>query len=274
MLRTVRCVVALVAATVAARVAADEPHPLAEKERKELAAKLDAAIAETTERLGRDPRNVDLHSRRGDAHFFRGDFANSVADYDRMVELNPELDASHWRRGIAFFYAGRYDDAARQFERYHTFDDVDRENGIWRYLSQVKADGLEKARAGLLKYRKDDREPFPAVYQLFAGKITPDDILQQIGQAEIGEAERSKRLFYAQLYIGLNHAIEDRPDKARPHLREAVANTWARRAGYGPNYMWHVGRLHYERLRARTPPAGAAPTAEPGFGGVSSGGPR
>lgn len=227
----------------------EEAHPLSTREREQLAQKLDVTIADTTKRLRQDPRNVDLHSRRGDAYFFRGDFAKAVADYDRMVELNLELDASHWRRGIALFYAGRYDQAARQFERYHTFDDVDRENGIWRYLSQVKADGIEKARAGLLKYRKDDREPFPAVYQLFAGKMTPEEILKQIDAAEIGEDERGKRLFYARLYIGLNHAVEDRPDEALPHLREAVANTWAPRAGYGPNYMWHVGRLHYERLR-------------------------
>lgn len=227
----------------------DEAHPLSSQERKEFAAKLASTIAETTAGLAEDARSVDLYSRRGDAYFFRGEFAKAVADYDKMVELNPAVDASHWRRGIALFYAGRHDAAARQFERYHTFDDVDRENGIWRYLSQVKADGREKARAGLLKYRKDDREPFPAVYQLFAGKIAPEDILRQIDQAEIGETERGKRQFYARLYIGLNHAVEDEPDKALPHLCEAVANTWPRQAGYGPNYMWHVARLHYERLR-------------------------
>ena len=227
---------------------AADSHPLPLEGREALLRDFESVIARTTERVRADKANVDLYSRRGDAYFFRGEFAKAVTDYDRMVELKPGLDASHWRRGIALFYARRFEDAARQFERYHSFDDVDRENGIWRYLSQVKADGREHARAGLLKYKKDDREPFPAVYQLFAGKITPEEILRQIDSADVDKMEREKRLFYAHLYVGLNHAVEGRSDAALPHLRKAVANSWAPGAGYGPSYMWQVARLHYEQL--------------------------
>jgi lipoprotein NlpI len=194
------------------------------------------------------PDDVELYSQRGDVHFFLGEFDDAVADYDRMVELQPELDASHWRRGIAYFYAGQYEQAAGQFERYHTFDNVDRENGIWRFLSQVKAYGLEEAREGLLKYDKDDREPFPDVYRLFAGAITPGEILQHIAEASISESERDKRLFYAELYIGLNYAVEDKPDEARPHLQAAARNQWGESAGYGPHYMWRVAGLHRDLL--------------------------
>ena len=146
------------------------------------------------------------------------------------------------------FSPGQFKQAAGQFEIYHTFDDVDRENGIWRYLSQVRAYGVPKAREGLLKYKKDDREPFPSVYKLFAGDIKPDQILSQIKSAKITDDEREKRLFYAQLYIGFNELVEDRPKSARRHLREAVANKWGPRGGFGPNWMWHVGRLQYDLL--------------------------
>jgi lipoprotein NlpI len=241
---------------------ADEfaPHPLPERERARLAERYESIVADTTRRLAADPRSVELRSQRGDAHFFLGKFAEAVADYDQMVELNPDLDTSHWRRGIAYFYAGDHAKAARQFEIYHTFDNVDRENGIWRFLSQAKAHGLERAREGLLKYEKDDREPFPAVYRLFAGQTTPEDILKSINTADLDGRERDKRLFYAHLYIGLNHAIEDQSDDARRHLREAVANPWGRDpdAGYGPHYMWHVGRVHYELLMQQTDPSAAA----------------
>ncbi|MGD9853595.1 MAG: hypothetical protein AB7U20_01460 [Planctomycetaceae bacterium] len=204
-------------------------------------ASLDLKIAE-------NPQDVDLFSARGDVLFFLGEFEPAVRDYSRMVELNPALDSSHWRRGIAWFYAGRYADAARQFERYHSFDNVDRENGIWRYLCQVKAHGVEKARAGLLKYEKDDRQPFPDVYRLFAGDVEPEEILRRIATAKVSDEEREKRLFYAHLYIGLWHAVHDRPLQALPHLEQAVQNTWAPRAGYGPRYMWHVGRLQQQLL--------------------------
>ncbi len=206
-------------------------------------------IDDTTAALVKTPDDVNLFSRRADAHFFAAQFTSAVDDYSAMVRLSPEVDASHWRRGIAYFYAGKYEDAAAQFERYHSFDNVDRENGIWRYLSQVKAVGRDKARAGLLKYAKDDREPFPAVYELFAGRITPEAILKDIGAASISNAEREKRLFYAHLYIGLNEFIEGREKPAQEHLDKAVRNTWAPAAGYGPHYMWQVARVHEEILR-------------------------
>lgn len=223
-------------------------HPLSQERRTALRKQFDDAIAELTEAIQDDPENVDHYSRRGDARFFRGEFKKAVADYEKMVELNPKLDASHWRRGIAYFYAGDFRKAARQFEIYHTFDNVDRENGIWRYFSQRKAYGRKRARKELLKYEKDDREPFPAVYKLFEGRMTPEEILSGIRSAEISATEREKRFFYARLYVGLNLALEGKRDAAREQLYHAVANTWAPRAGFGPRYMWHVGRLHYERL--------------------------
>ncbi len=211
-----------------------------------------AVVLSATAAIDKDPKSLRPFSQRGDAYFFLGKFAEAVRDYDQMVTLDPAEDAGHWRRGIAYFYAQRYRDAAGQFERYHTFDNVDRENGIWRYLSQVKAYGRDKAREGLLKYEKDDREPFPAVYELFAGRTTPESILNGIAAAQVSAEEREKRLFYAHLYIGLNAAIEDRPETALVHLRQAVANTWGPKAGYGPHYMWQVARLH-ARLLAEAP---------------------
>ncbi|MCA9067899.1 MAG: hypothetical protein KDA84_03190 [Planctomycetaceae bacterium] len=230
--------------------AGDEP-PFPKKKQKELTAKLNATIAKTTEQIEADPNRVSLYSQRGDARFFAGDFPKAVADYEKMVELNPQIAPSHWRRGIAYFYAKEYKKAANQFEIYHSFDDVDRENGIWRFFSQTKAYDLKKAREGLLKYEKDDREPFPDVYRLFAEQVTPEKILQRIREAKVSDEEREKRYFYAHLYIGLNHALHDRDKPAQEHLAEAIKNEWPQEAGYGPNYMWHVGRVQYDLLIAK-----------------------
>jgi lipoprotein NlpI len=223
--------------------------PLSVDRVAELTKSFQKSLDESTELIQQNPKSLKGYSQRGDAHFFLGQMKEAVADYDRMIDLDENERASHWRRGIALFYAGRYEDAAAQFESYHSFDQIDRENGIWRYLSQHQADGREKARQGLLKYQKDDREPFPAVYKLFAGTMTPDQIMDQISRAEISKSEREKRLFYADLYIGLNHAVEGEVEPARKHLAAATRNTWGPTAGYGPNYMWHVGRLHEALLR-------------------------
>lgn len=240
------CSAAALASTLPLRAAASDAPAFDAQTHQKHVASLTAAITEA-------PQNVELYSQRGDALLFLGRFKEAAADYDRMVELEPARDASHWRRGIALFYAGEHDRAARQFERYHSFDNVDRENGIWRYLCQVKADGIQKAQADLLKYEKDDREPFGDVYRLFAGTLEPEAILARIDQADISDNERQKRRFYANLYIGLWHAVHDRPDQARPFLKAAADNPWPARAGYGPHYMWHVGRLHHDLLTKQDP---------------------
>lgn len=233
-------------------------HPLSRVEQQELKADLQQRLDKAVASLKDDANDQRAVSVRGDANFFLGNFNEAVADYDRMVDLEPRIDRSHWRRGIALFYAGQFDKATAQFERYHSYDNVDRENGIWRYLCQRKSKGLKQARAGLLKYEKDDRQPFPSVYRLFAGKISPDEILKSIAAAKISATERDKRTFYAELYIGLNEVVEDRPKSAESHLTKAVAAKWPRHAGYGPNYMWHVGRVQLELLQKRLKkPAGS-----------------
>ncbi|MFO1041042.1 MAG: hypothetical protein U0941_04605 [Planctomycetaceae bacterium] len=223
--------------------------PLTADQAAELTRTWEKVRVDMTKSIEANPKNLNAISRRGDACFFLGRFDEAVADYDEMNKLDESQANSNWRRGIALFYAGKFKDAAAQFESYHSFDQVDRENGIWRYLSQYKAHGREKAREGLLKYEKDDREPFPSVYKLFAGTMKPAEILERIDAAEISKDEREKRLFYAHLYIGLNYAVEGDAADAQRHLRLATLNKWGPAAGYGPNYMWHVGRLHEELLR-------------------------
>lgn len=206
-------------------------------------------IVKTTAAIELRPTVVTLYSQRADARFFLGEFKLAVVDYKKMVELNPKLDASHWRLGIAYFFTGQYKLAARQFEIYHSYDNVDRENGIWRFYSQLKAYGPDRAREGLLKYKKDDRAPFPLIYQLFSGDITGPEILDEINKAKIAADEREKQLFYAHLYIGLNAAYSGDSKLAIQQLQQSVSNRWGPKAGYGPHYMWQVGRLQLELLQ-------------------------
>jgi lipoprotein NlpI len=254
MIELVRPVFVLVICLFAGLAIADD-RPLSKQQRGAIRQAQELAVKELTARIKEKPKEVGAYSRRGDAYFFLGDFKKAVADYEQEVKLQPKSASSHWRRGIAYFYAGQYKQAARQFEIYHSFDDVDRENGIWRYFSQFRAYGQKKAREGLLKYKKDDREPFPSVYRLFAGETTGKEILAEIKRAQLSnEEEREKRYFYAHLYIGLNHALENRPKLASEQLKLSTQNKWGPKAGYGPNYMWHVGRLHHGLLSKKNQP--------------------
>ena len=224
-----------------------EGHPLSQAEQGTLRRDFEITLKSlpTPDRLADDA--VRVHSRRGDALFFLGRFPEAVEQYKAMVQLDPAQDASHWRLGIALFFADQPKQAVAQFEKYHSFDDVDRENGIWRYLSQYKASDAQTAKKELLRYDKDDREPFPAVYRMFDGTLSPDEALAEI-PADLPATERDKRLFYTELYIGMHMVVQEKPDKARRYLARAVARHWPRTAGYGPNFMWHVGRVQLEAL--------------------------
>ncbi|MGL5098272.1 MAG: tetratricopeptide repeat protein [Planctomycetia bacterium] len=250
--RMSRTAAALVLLTAVGCTAAEAPAadaPLTDADRAKMAAEFEATVARETARLKDRPDAVEAYSERGAALFHLGRFKDSVADFDKMIELEPAQEASHWRRGIALYYAGDFAGGAAQFQKYHSFDDVDRENGIWRFLCQTEAFGLEKARADLLKYKTDDRPPFADVYAMFAGKIEPADVLKRIEAAPLGDTERRKQKFYADLYVGLYLATLKKPAEAQKHLAAATANSWGRSAGGGPGYMWQVARLHDEKLR-------------------------
>ncbi|MEZ6127177.1 MAG: tetratricopeptide repeat protein [Planctomycetaceae bacterium] len=251
-----RSTVCLAVTMFSALLSADERSadtavsPLTASERSALTTSFEAVLQQNPSPAGDDDNAISVHSRRGDALFFLQQFDKAVDEYQAMVKLDPSQDASHWRLGIALFFANQPQEAVAQFEKYHAFDDVDRENGIWRYLSQYKAAGADLAKKELLRYEKDDREPFPAVYQLFDGSLTPEAALATISD-ELPELEKDKRLFYTELYIGMHAVVQGQHDAAEDFLRLAVSRRWPRNNGFGPNYMWHVARVQWEQLRHR-----------------------
>jgi lipoprotein NlpI len=195
-------------------------------------------------RLMENPNNVSAYSARGDARLFLGNFRGARNDYEKMIKLNPKLEVSHWRLGIAYFYLEEYDRAAHQFKIYHNYDQVDRENGIWRFMSQYKSDGMEVAREGLLKYKKDDRPPYPSLYSMFAGTLTPEEVFERIDEEDFSERYRVRVLFHAYLYAGIYLELtEEASDKSLSYLRKAAANGYGRATG---TYMWQVARLHHQ----------------------------
>ena len=231
--------------------AADE-EPLGADERARMIAQWKEQVAAGDAALAKEPGAVGEYSARGDAHLFLGEFREAVADFEKMIALDAAQDAPHWRLGIAYFFAGDFAKSARQFEKYHASDGRDRENGIWKFLAQAKADGGEQARAEMLVYTRFDREPFPSLYEMFAGKKTPDEVFAEIGKK--GLADNEGVLFFANYYCGLGEELLGHRARALGLLRKAVASPLGRGAPGGPGYMWQVARLHYERLRAAAPP--------------------
>jgi lipoprotein NlpI len=199
-----------------------------------------------TSRLLKNPTEVASYSSRGDARLFLGDFLGARMDYEKMINLNPKFQVSHWRLGIAYFYLSDFNKAARQFEIYHQYDNIDRENGIWRFMSQYKKSGLKVARKGLLQYTKDDRPPYPWLYSMFAGKIAPEEVFIKINEQNFSEKYAIRVQFHAYLYVGIFLELSgENPSRALEYLAQATTNEYGRETG---TYMWHVARLYHSRL--------------------------
>jgi len=202
----------------------------------------DRAIVLLSDVIKKEPKTADAWYHRGRANFCAGRIAESVADFDKYVELSPKDESRQWERGISYYYAGEYAKGAKQFELYQTLHDQDVENSVWRYLCVAKSEGLEKAQANMLPIDNDSRVPMMQIFDLYRGKLKPEEVL---AAAEAGSPTKevlNTRLFYTHLYLGLWHEAAGRAAEAKKHLLEAEQH----KTGY---YMWDVAHIHADRLR-------------------------
>jgi len=205
------------------------------------------AVADFNEVLKLNPKAALAFQTRGEEQFKLGRFKEALADFDRYLELTPSDRPQHWQRGIACYYAGRYDDGRRQFELHQAVNPSDVENAVWHFLCVTRASGLEEARRSLIRIEGDRRIPMMAVYALFAGKGSAEDVVKAVNANAPSPAEMNQRLFYAHLYLGLYYeAIGDRK-RAREHIFKAADDDKA------DHYMGDVARVHAALLRKETP---------------------
>jgi tetratricopeptide (TPR) repeat protein len=213
------------------------------KMRQELTRQLE----EFSAALARDPGSIRTLSSRGDTHLFLGKFEEAVADYEKMIALDPGLDASHWRLGIAYHFTRQWEKSSAQFAKYHSYDGRDRENGVWKFFADTRRHDFATARREMLKYTRFDREPFPAIYDLLAGRTTPEQFQAHLDEKQL--AGNRQVMFFAHYYRGLFQKWSGEHEKALTDLRAAVGLFPPEKAmSGGPGYMWQCARLHLKML--------------------------
>jgi lipoprotein NlpI len=172
---------------------------------------------------------------RGEEHFRQARIVESIADFDRQSELQPDQSAELWQRGIAYYYAGDYKKGARQFELHRTVNPQDVENAVWHFLCTVRMPkgSVEVARKHLIPVTRDSRIPMAQIQQLFAGRVTPEEVVRAAEQA--GDTAR----FYADLYVGLYYEAIGRDEESLRLITRAADNPAAAKG-----YMGDVARVH------------------------------
>ena len=210
---------------------------------REATEKYTDAVADYSKALDLDPKEAKVYHLRGCAEFKRGNIKASIADFDKYIELAPSAKVSHWQRGISYYYAGRWDDGIAQFEGYQTYDSNDVENAVWRFMCMARRDGIAKARKDILKIGDDKRVPMRQVYDLYAGKLTPEEVIAAAQAGDPAKERLNSQLFYAHLYVGIYYELEGSKKAALAHLQKAAEE---HRIGH---YMWDVARVHRDLLR-------------------------
>ncbi len=171
--------------------------------------------------------------------FQNGRIAASVAGFDDVARLLPNLAPQLWQRGIALYYADRYEDCRAQFESHRTVNPSDVENAAWHFLCVARMESPEEARAALLPVGPDRRVPMREIYEMFRGALSPAEVLLAAG-------DQSQAQFYAYLYAGLYFEAVGYEQRALEHIRTAAADRY--RAG---GYMHAVARVHLGILEGR-----------------------
>jgi lipoprotein NlpI len=185
--------------------------------------------------LGADADEAGKLLLRGMQKFRENDLAGSIADFDRAAQIYPKLAPQLWQRGIADYYAGKYKEGRRQFELHQTVNPNDVENAAWHFLCVVHLEGLEAAQKSMLKVdtSRDTRVPMPEIYQMLAGRGSPEYALNAALRDGTPQAE-----LYANLYVGLFlEAIGDK-GPAQPYIRRAAATKGPR------SFMRDVAKVH------------------------------
>jgi lipoprotein NlpI len=203
----------------------------------------EAAIKLADQALAAAPNQPGLYQQRGSMHFRTGHIVESLADFDKFLELRPDERPQHWQRGIALYYAKKYEEGQKQFELHQTVNPNDVENAVWHYLCVARKSDVAQARKSLIKIEGDRRVPMMQVYAMFAGRAKPEDVLAAARAGEPEGKELNQRLFYAHLYIGLYNEAAGKAEAAREHI-ELAATKYA-----GQDYMSDVARVHLQLMK-------------------------
>lgn len=174
--------------------------------------------------------------QQGQQSFFEAKITESVAAFDKLLELQPELKPQLWQRGLSLYYADKFKEGREQFETHQNYNTNDVENAAWHFLCVARLEGVEKAREHFIPITGDSRVPMKEVHQLFAGKGSVEAVLKA---AEAGEGpEKRNHLCYAHLYLGLYFEAMKDTAKAKEHMLKS-ANDYSM-----DHYMGETARVH------------------------------
>lgn len=184
---------------------------------------------------GNSSREAALAVRRGMLLFRQGDVLESLAEFDKAIELDTRQKAYLWQRGLSLYYLDRFEEGAEQFRLDVAQNPNDTEESIWCFLCEARLYGADEARKRFLEVGRDSRPVMREAYNMF--KVGGDP--EKFAAAFSGGRENEK--FYASLYAGLYYESQSQQDAAKGHIISACLSPYGQRS---EDYMASLAKVH------------------------------
>jgi lipoprotein NlpI len=179
-------------------------------------------IALTVSTLHAEDKDADILFRDGIQFFYNAKPKESVAAFNKVIELLPKAAPQLWQRGLSLYYTEDFKEGRKQFELHQTVNPHDVENAAWHFICVARAESVEAARKALIPIEGDARVPMQQIHDLFAGKGTEEAVMQAAEKGDAGSEDLRNQLCYAHLYLGLYHEALGQADKAKAHMLKAA----------------------------------------------------
>lgn len=193
-----------------------------------------------------ESNNLNYQMTLGDISFAAGQMDACVAAYDKLIELQPSLEPRLWQRGLALYYAKEFEKGVRQFETHQLVNTQDVENAVWHLLCAARISNVEEGRGKLIPISEDRRVPMSQIYEMYAGRMTPEQVLAIANRTstsvELDSEQHRLQRYYAHLYIGLYHEmLKNQEASIRAMKKAAQINPLGK-----TNFMGQVARVHLQ----------------------------
>ncbi|XP_047314156.1 uncharacterized protein LOC124917935 isoform X1 [Impatiens glandulifera] len=184
---------------------------------------------------GNSPREAIIVVRRGMSFFRQGDVKNSLAEFDKAIELDPRQKAYLWQRGLSLYYLNRYEEGAEQFRIDVAQNPNDTEESIWCFLCEAQIYGVDEARRRFLEVGIDPRPVMREAYNMFKDGGDPEKLIAAFTSGKESE------YFYASLYAGLYYESQGNADLAKLSILAACQCPYGLRSD---DYMVSLAKVH------------------------------
>jgi len=140
--------------------------------------------------------------------------------FDSSLELDSTMDYTYLHRAVGLYQIERYQLAQSDIEKFYSLDPTDPYRVLWRYIITSKIDP-KKAYSTLKNTLrdKDDNRYAWSIVDVIAGRVSENQFLKALANAEYDNQGLAQRLCEAYFYLGQWHKLLGDDNKATYYFK-------------------------------------------------------